>query len=604
MCGIIGFVSQKKHSLDVLIEGLERLEYRGYDSAGLAYYDDKQINIIKQVGKVQALKEKTELSKQTTLGMAHTRWATHGKPNVINSHPHQCGSITVIHNGIIENYLELKEELINKGYFFKTETDTEVASALLDYLYNRNHSMKKALTLFHKKVRGTYALGIINSNEPNHLYALKKDSPLIIGVDNKTYFLTSDISAILKYTNKYMVLEDGDSAILTYDKVTIINGDGNKIARQCQVSNQEIEDISKSNYQHYMLKEINEEPLIISKLINLYLNNGIDSLVNQMPDFSKYNVINVVACGSAMHAGLIGKTLIETFAHIPVTVELASEYRYKKLFIDKKTLVIFISQSGETADTLAAVKIVKSLGVDTLGIINVANSSIARTVDYVLYTKAGSEIAVATTKAYCAQITMLSLIALNIGVTKKVINNDEFKNIISNYNNLSDALTKALNNYKEYISIAHKIREAQNIFFIGRGIDYAIAMEGALKLKEISYIHSEAYAAGELKHGTISLIDKDVPVIAIVTDSNIVDKTMSNIKEVKARDAKVIVITTTPSNYEGDNDEIVVRVPQIHSLLQPIVTVIPLQLIAYEVAKLRGCDIDKPRNLAKSVTVE
>ena len=603
MCGIIGYVGKKNNALDVIIEGLLRLEYRGYDSAGIAYVKDGLLNIEKEKGKIANLKEKLDFNDKSNLGIGHTRWATHGEPNYVNSHPHKVGKISIVHNGIIENYSELKEELIEKGYEFKSSTDTEVACALLDYIYSETNSIEQTIAIFKEKARGAYALGIIVDDDYNHLYAVKKDSPLIIACGDNENYIASDVPAILKYTNKYIVLNDGEFAKISADKILVY--DENADLRKVEVKEFKGDSnaVEKNGYDHFMLKEIYEQPEVIKATTLPYIEKGIESLIDNMPDFSKYKKIDIVACGSAYHAGLVGKTLIEEFANIPVTVDIASEYRYKKLFLDEETLVIVVSQSGETADTLAALKIAKEHGSDTLGIINVVESSIARAAHQVLYTKAGAEIAVATTKAYSSQIALLSLIALNIA-NNKTMKQEEVFEVLKGIRALPTQMQSVLNEREHYKEIAEKIYNHDSIFFIGRDIDYALSMEGSLKLKEISYINSQAYAAGELKHGTISLIEEGTPVIALVTEEKIAEKTISNIKEVKARGAKVILVASENINISGDFYDELILVPDANKLIKPMLTVIPLQMLSYEIAKLRGCDIDKPKNLAKSVTVE
>ena len=597
MCGIVGYIG-KKNAIEILINGLEKLEYRGYDSAGIAFLTD-DIKILKNKGKIKNLKNKVNFDEKSTLGIGHTRWATHGEANEINAHPHQVGKITLVHNGIIENYEEIKKELINKGYTFKTETDSEVGCALLDFLYQKNQNMIKSIEEFKTIVKGSYALGIICSDDKDTLYTVKNASPLIIGVGDNENFIASDVPAILKYTNKYITLDDLEFAKITKDKIECYDKKNKVITKDIKIFSGDAMDIEKNGYEHFMLKEIHEEPSVIKKTFDKYIDNN--KIGDKIPDLSKYEKITIVACGSAYHAGLIGKNLIENYANIPVDVEIASEYRYKKHFFNEKELVIVVSQSGETADTLASLKLAKENKIDTLGIINVKESSIARESDIVLYTEAGNEIAVATTKAYSAQVAIFSLISLTIANKNNLLNKDEIIEILKEIKLLPNKIEQLINN-DIYQKIAEEIYKDDDIFFLGRGIDYAIALEGSLKLKEISYIHSEAYAAGELKHGTISLIDKDTPVIAIITDNSIKDKTISNVKEVKARGAKTILISN--ENLDNSCFDKKVIIPSIHPLLQPLLNVIPLQLIAYEVAKLRDCDIDKPKNLAKSVTVE
>ena len=597
MCGIVGYVG-KKNCIPILIDGLKNLEYRGYDSAGIAFLNDNQIKIIKKQGRLMNLEKEIDNKYYSNLGIGHTRWATHGVANEINAHPHNVGDITLIHNGIIENYEELRNELINHGYQIDTENDTKIACAYIDYLYKSNHDMLKTLSMLKEKFKGSYALGIL-VNGSDKLYAIRKDSPLIIGVSNDGNYIASDVFAILNETNKYIVLDNNEVVILD-NKINVYN-DGVLVDKKILTFNHKANEITKNGYSHFMLKEIHEQDNLAKKLIDMYLENK-DTIINKMPCFDKYEKIDIVACGSAYHAGMIGKSLIEEYGDIPVSVNLASEYRYKKLFLNDKTLVIAISQSGETADTLASVNIAKQNHADTLGIVNVVGSSIARVCDNVLYTNAGPEIAVATTKAYSMQVLMLSLIALNIGISKNLIDKVKLDYIINNYRLLPSKINEVIN--KNYSDIAKQIYNKNDIFFIGRNVDYALAMEGSLKLKEISYLHAESYAAGELKHGTISLIEKGTPVIAIVTDDKIYEKTISNIKEVKARGANVILITNDKLDVNGDFYDSKIVVNNLHKLINSLITIIPLQLIAYEVAKMKNLDIDKPRNLAKSVTVE
>ena len=603
MCGIIGYVGKNNNAIEVIIEGLLRLEYRGYDSAGIAYVKDGLLEIEKEKGKICNLKEKLDFNNKSNLGIGHTRWATHGEPNYVNSHPHKVGKISIVHNGIIENYAELKEDLIEKGYDFKSSTDTEVAAALLDSIYKETNSIEQTIAIFKERARGAYALGIIVDDDYDHLYAVKKDSPLIIACGEEENYIASDVPAILKYTNKYIVLNDGEFAKISADKILVYDEKAELRKPEIREFQGNSNDVEKNGYDHYMLKEIYEQPEVIKATTNPYIENGLDSLMNNMPDFSKYKKVDIVACGSAYHAGLVGKNLIEEFSNVPVNVEIASEYRYKKLFLDEETLVIVVSQSDETADTLAALKIAKEHGSDTLGIINVVESSIARAAHQVLYTKAGAEIAVATTKAYSSQISLLSLIALNIA-NNKTANKEEILKVLKDIKALPTLMQSVLNEKDHYKEIAKQIYNHDSIFFIGRGVDYALSMEGSLKLKEISYINSQSYAAGELKHGTISLIEEGTPVIAIVTEEGLAEKTISNIKEVKSRGAKVILVASDNINISGDFYDELILVPTTSKLLQSNLTVIPLQMLSYEIAKLRGCDIDKPKNLAKSVTVE
>ena len=612
MCGIVGYVGKNKKAQEVLLNGLKSLEYRGYDSAGIAYVKGNDLVITKEKGKIVNLEKLVEVN-ESNLGIGHTRWATHGIANRTNSHPHKQGKITIVHNGIIENYAELKSQLLKDGVSFKSETDTEVASALLNKLYNETNDMNKTIIEFEKIAKGSYALGIIVDGDYENLYAIKKGSPLIIGLGENENYIASDVPAIIKYTNKYTVLDDGDFVKLNANEIKYFSAVGKEKKLETKTFDKELGNNEKGIYEHFMLKEIYEQPDVFVRTVNPYMENDFDSLTKNMPDFSNYNKIVIVACGSAMHAGLVGKNLIEKYAEIPVEVEIASEFRYKeKLFIDKNSLVIAISQSGETADTREAIKIAKSYGAETIGIINRVDSSIARNVDEVLYTKAGIENAVATTKAYSAQIALLSLIALNIANNKNNINPEEKIEILKAIKELPTNISTLLkDNYREqYKNIAEQLYDKNDIFFIGRGIDEALCMEGSLKLKEISYIHSEAYAAGELKHGTISLIEEGTPVMGIITDEKIAEKTLSNIEETGSRGSvNYIVVTEDLDNkYQGNNKKYdsysKVIIPKTHKLLQPMLTVIPLQLIAYETAKFKGCDIDKPKNLAKSVTVE
>ena len=598
MCGIVGYNGKEKNSKNILIEGLKKLEYRGYDSAGIALKENNDIIITKSKGLIKNLEEKLD-DKTTTLGIGHTRWATHGTPTETNSHPHQVGDITIVHNGIIENYKELKEELINIGYNFKSETDTEVACALIDYYYKQESDIKKALSKFIDKVKGAYALGILVKNE-NNLYSIRKDCPLVIGKGNIGNLIASDILAISNHVEKILYQEENTIAEIGKDNIKLYNKDLKEIKPIFKDIPKGEYTSDKCGYEHYMLKEIHEQPKVFKNTTDKYVQNETESLKKEMPNFKKYNKIHIVACGSAYHTGLVGKNLIEEYANIPVEVEIASEYRYKKNFYDENTLLILVSQSGETADTLAALRLAKNDNIDTLAIVNVKNSTIAREAKYVLTTEAGPEIAVATTKAYSAQVATFGLIALNISLEKNIIKKEELKQILKEIKELPIQIENTINNcnYKE---IANAIYERDDIFFIGRGIDYALCMEGSLKLKEISYIHSQAYAAGELKHGTISLVENNTPVIGIITEQNLKEKTISNIEEVKSRGAKTIVITNddTIKNYDY-----ITYLPKVHKMLQPLLTVLPLQLISYEVARLRNCDIDKPKNLAKSVTVE
>lgn len=581
MCGIIGYVGKKRCSIDVIIDGLKHLEYRGYDSAGIAYVKDNNVVIEREVGRISNLE--SVLKKDTShIGIGHTRWATHGKPTKENAHPHKVGNITLVHNGIIDNFMELKSTLMSEGYTFKSDTDTEVAAAYIDSLYKENNDMIKSLSICVNKFLGSYAFGIINELETDVLYALRKDSPLIIGVGENENFIASDVPSILKYTNKYIDIENDEIVKITKDEVTVYDKNCNIINKEISVFEGDANLVEKNGYETYMLKEIHEEAEVIKKTSEA----SIDF------DITKYDEIDIVACGSAYHAGLVGKYMIEKLCNIKVNVCIASEYQYDKHFYKGKTLVIAISQSGETADTKKCVNIANDMGVDTLGIVNVKGSSIARICKHVIYTLAGPEIAVATTKAYLAQITTLILLAVKN--SKEKINTEDLQKLPYYIETLIN---------KDYTSLANMLYTKDDIYFIGRGIDYALCMEGSLKLKEISYIHSEAYPAGELKHGTISLISEGTPVIVVATSDELYLKTISNAKEVKARGAYVILVTDKEVINEGVYDELI-SIPKVTEELRPILTIIPLQLISYEVAKLKGNDIDKPKNLAKSVTVE
>jgi glucosamine--fructose-6-phosphate aminotransferase (isomerizing) len=598
MCGIIGYIG-KSNAIPKLINGLKALEYRGYDSAGIAYVKDEKIKILKHKGKITNLEKILIKNDEANLGIGHTRWATHGIANSTNSHPHRQGSITLVHNGIIENYQYLKAELIKEGYKFSSDTDSEVAAAYLDYLYQKKKDILKTLTEASSLFKGSYALGIIVDNDYTNLYAIRKDSPLIIGIGEEENFIASDVPAILDYTNKYVLLDNLEIAIISKNNITIYK-DLKEVKKEVKTYDFDKNIRDKNGYDHFMLKEINEQGIIIKSLAKLY--NSKEKILNNLPNIAKYNKVYIVACGSAYHAGMVGKYLIEEYGNIEVNVDIASEFRYKKLFLDNKTLVIAISQSGETADTLASIRIAKEYGSYTLGIVNSEGSSIAREVDDVIYTKAGIEVAVATTKGYTSQIFILALLALSLAFRKKYLTDEQEKMIFNNLNVLPTIIDKLITT--DYSDITAIIKDHNNIFFLGRNSDYVSILEGSLKLKEISYIHSEAYAAGELKHGTISLIEEGTPIISLITNDYIADKTISNIKETKARGSYSIVIATNNLEISKDCFDKLITIDKINNLFQPIINIIPLQLIAYNVAKARGCDIDKPRNLAKSVTVE
>ncbi len=599
MCGIIGYNGTKK-CVSRLIGALEALEYRGYDSAGIAYIENGNVKISKEVGKIKNLKEIVDMNTNSTIGIGHTRWATHGGVTKENAHPHKIGKITLVHNGIIENYVDIKKAIENKGYKYNSETDTEIAAALLNSLYEENNDMVKTLHEASKIIRGSYAF-VVLVDGLDEIYATRCASPMIVALSDDGNYVASDVPAILAFTNKYMLLDEYDIVKLEKNKITIYDKDLNEVKKEIKVFEGTMDAATKAGYEHFMLKEINEQDKVFKDTVNYYFDGTINSLEKNFGFIKNYKKIDIVACGSAYHTGVVGKYLIESYANIPVNVEVASEYRYKKCFYDKDTLVILVSQSGETADTLAALRKAKEDGITTMAIVNVLGSSIAREADYTIYIKAGFEIAVATTKAYLAQLAIFSLISLYLGVTNKVISNKEYEEITNEINNMPLYIKETIKD-ETYLPVAKKIFSKKEIFFIGRGIDYALCLEASLKLKEISYINSVAYQAGELKHGTISLIEKNTPVIAISTDESLNEKTISNIKEVKARGAYVILVTNTKPQEKFYDELIIIK--KIHPIMESILTIIPLQLLAYEIAKNNGCDIDKPRNLAKSVTVE
>ena len=591
MCGIIGYIG-KKNPIEFLIDGLKKLEYRGYDSSGIAIKDENSVQLIKSTGRIKNLENKINNTKvlDGNIGIAHTRWATHGMPTVANAHPHKVSKVTLVHNGIIENAEELKAKLMEEGQIFKSDTDTEVACAVINKYYTGNPI--SAITKATNILRGSYAFGIIFDDQ-DKLYAVRKDSPLIVGIGNYENYIASDIAAIINYTNKYMLLNDNEVIELSNDNVKIYK-DNKEIKKEVSTANISAEEADKGDYKHFMLKEIMEEPLVLARTLNKYIND-----MSKIYDISGYKEIHIVACGSAMYAGLIGKNLIEEKANIKCFVECASEYRYEKVIYDRKTLVILVSQSGETADTIAAMRKAKENDIDTLAIVNVKTSTIAREADNVIFIEAGPEIAVATTKAYLLQVAILSLIALRAAYKKGL--EQKYTEILTEAKELPAKLQKVLNDYDKFLKIAQDIYKNHDVFYIGRGVDYAMCLEGSLKLKEVSYTHSDAYQAGELKHGTISLIEKDTPVFAIISDDKIKNKTESNVIEVASRGAKVFTITND-INIKDHYFKYVV--PKIDYYFQPILIVPLLQLVGYYVGDLKRLDIDKPRNLAKSVTVE
>ncbi len=584
MCGIIGYIG-KNDATKKIINTLERLEYRGYDSAGIAYYDGN-ITIEKAVGKINNLKVKIR-DNEANMGIGHTRWATHGGVTENNAHPFCQGKFTIVHNGIIENYGIIKNDLIKKGYAFNSETDSEVIAALLDDIYKDNGNTLDTIFRVSNILEGSYAVLIINSDELDKIYCIRKDSPLIIGIGDDENFIVSDMSAVKNYTDRYYLLDNYDIGVVTKDDVKIYNN--NKLVNKSVYTfDYKTDEYDKQGFSHYMLKEINEEE-------QLFRTNMLDNL-DSIPSIKEYDKIYIVGCGSAYYAGLVGAYFIEKYADKEVITCLASEFRYKKLFLKENDLVIFISQSGETADTLASLRIARDLGAKTLAIVNALGSSIAREAHETIYTNCGIEVAVATTKVYAMQVYILGLLAIKNS-------NEDYQKLLPYYKNLSKQIHDIIKG-EQYLEVANQIYDKDNIFFLGRNIDYAISLEGSLKLKEISYIHSEAYPAGELKHGTISLISNNTIVISIITDDNIKNKTISNIKEVVARGAYSIIIARDDLEIDKDTYDILIKIPKSIPLLDPILTVVMLQLISYHVAKLRKTDIDKPRNLAKSVTVE
>ena len=608
MCGIVGYVG-KQQCADILVNALKKLEYRGYDSAGIAVHSEGKIKTVKAKGKIaEGLEAKltNEGKPVGTCGIAHTRWATHGEPSDINSHPIGNGKITIVHNGIIENYREIKEFLISKGYVFESETDTETVAKLLDYYYEGNP--KDAIISALNDIEGAYALGIIFKDFPEKIFAVRKESPLIVGKGNGENFIASDMTAILEHTKEYYLLEYGEIAELDGENIVFCDMHKTEITKELSIADWDLDAAEKGGYEHFMLKEIHEQPEVIKTTINPRIKDG-------MPDLSecgitpeklkKYNKIFVVACGTAMHAGLVGKYVIEKIARVPVDVDIASEFRYRDPIVSEGDLVIIISQSGETADSLAAMRLAKKLGAETLAIVNVKGSSIAREADMLIYTHAGPEIAVASTKAYMVQIAVMYLLAFEIAFAMGKIDEAECRRLTSLLRETPDIIEKILEDTEDAQYIASQLITADSLLYIGRGLDYALSMEGSLKLKEISYIHSESYAAGELKHGTISLITDNMPVIAVATQTDLFDKTISNIKEVKTRGAKVIMVCREGYNPDKDIADFKFGLPDdVENLIMPMAAVVPLQLIAYYTSVLRGNDVDKPRNLAKSVTVE
>ena len=595
MCGIVGYIG-KGQAAPIILDGLAKLEYRGYDSAGIAVYDGEQIQIKKSVGRLKILVELTHNGEMLpgNLGIGHTRWATHGAPTDVNSHPHYNAkeTIAVVHNGIIENYIKLRNKMESKGYKFVSDTDTEVLAHLLDYYYKGNPL--EAITKVMHRVEGSYALGVVFAEHPDRIFAVRKASPLIV-------------PAILKYTRTVYFMENQEVACLQKNKLTFYSADEEVLHKEPVTIEWDAQAAEKGGYEHYMLKEMYEQPKVLEETLRKCISHGdirIDELKMSESDFRSINKIYIVACGSSYHAGVTGKYVIENIARVSVEVDLASEFRYRNPIIDDKSLVIVISQSGETADSLAAMADMRAKGIKVMGIVNVVGSSIARDADYIMYTWAGPEIAVATTKAYSAQLMALYLFAMKLGKAKGTIDSEVFSGMLEDLKLLPQQVEFLLSNRSKIQKFANRYIGAKSIFFIGRGIDYAISLEGSLKLKEISYIHSEAYAAGELKHGTISLIEEGTLVACVATQEHLYKKTISNMVEVKARGAFVMAVTNE-GNYDMEKEaDYVIYIPKTNPYFSNTLAIIPLQLFGYYVAVGKGCDVDKPRNLAKSVTVE
>ena len=606
MCGIVGYVG-KRSAQDVLLDGLEKLEYRGYDSAGVALALDGGICVVKSKGRLTALREKLAAQQlaQSFCGIGHTRWATHGEPSDVNSHPHSTPRVSIVHNGIIENYGLLKERLAAKGYTFQSETDTEVLVKLIDSCYTGDplRALQQALA----KVRGSYALAVLFFDYPDTIFAVKRESPLIVGWGEDENFIASDIPALLKYTRKYSVLEEGDMAVCTADGIRFYNEFGEPVERRQLTADWDMEAAEKGGYPHFMLKEINEQPAAITATVSPRVEDGMPELrIPALTDEVLRGIgrVHLVGCGTAMHAGMVGKSAIEALARVPAEVDIASEFRYRDPILEKNDLVIIISQSGETSDTLAALKLAKSRGVPVLAIVNVVGSSIARAADYVMYTYAGPEIAVASTKAYMVQMCVLYLFALRLAYARGMQTDAEIRRLTAELLRAGEVIKPRLADCEQIKYLASRFVNTQSCFFIGRGFDYSLSLEGSLKLKEISYVHSDAYAAGELKHGTIALIEENRLVIAVACYEPLFDKTMSNVKEVKARGARVLGVALEGNRAIYSEADDVILVPRMDDLFVVPAEIVPLQLFAYYVAKEKGCDVDKPRNLAKSVTVE
>lgn len=608
MCGIVGYIGESQ-AAPILLDGLSKLEYRGYDSAGMAVYDGENIKVQKAIGRLKVLSELTHdgATMPGMSGIGHTRWATHGAPSDINAHPHynQAETIAVVHNGIIENYLKLKKRLEGKGYQFVSETDTEVVAHLLDYYYKGDPL--EAITKVMHRVEGSYALGIIFKEHPDKVYAVRKDSPLIVGHGKDGNLIASDVPAVLKYTRNVYFIQNEEIAVLTKETIDFYNVDGEEIAKESTTIDWDINAAEKGGYEHFMLKEMYEQPKTVRDTLNPRIKDGaivIEELGMSDEEIRAISKIHIVACGSAYHTGVTAKYVFEGMARIPVEVDLASEFRYRDPILAQDELVIIISQSGETADSLAALREAKQRGVKTLGIVNVVGSSIAREADKVMYTWAGPEIAVATTKAYSAQLIAEYLLAIKFAQIRGSITEEEVTGLLKDLQKLPEQIEMLLSNKERIQRFANRYVSAKDVFFVGRGIDYAISMEGSLKLKEISYIHSEAYAAGELKHGTISLIEEGTLVAAVVTQEDLYKKTISNMVELTSRGAFVLAVTNTGHTEIEKAADYVIYIPQTNKYFTNSLAIIPLQLFSYYVSVGKGCDVDKPRNLAKSVTVE
>lgn len=609
MCGIVGYVGPKDCS-EVLVSALTKLEYRGYDSAGIAVFSGDEIKTVKTKGKLKDLEDKlTVVGKpEGHIGIGHTRWATHGEPSDVNSHPHSGARVTIVHNGIIENYIELKEFLVSKGREFLSDTDTEVVAQLLDYKYNGNPI--ETIDNVMADLKGSFALGIMFKDFPDRVFAVRRESPLIVGVADGECFIASDVPAILQYTRDYYLLDHDEIATLSTDGVSFVDERLEPIEKELKTADWDMEAAEKGGYPHFMIKEINEQPTAIRTTIIPRIKDGLPCLEEcgiTLDKIRTFKNITIVACGTAMHAGMVGKYVIEDLARVPVTVDIASEYRYRNPIVGEGDLVIIISQSGETADSLAAMRLAKQKGATTLAIVNAKGSSIAREADMLIYTLAGPEIAVASTKAYITQLSVMYLFAFELALAKDTVSEAECRRLVSALMKMPEAVQHVIDNCEDKCKyISTKLIGADSLLYIGRGLDYALSMEGSLKLKEVSYIHSESYAAGELKHGTISLIDENMPVISIATQTDVIPKTISNIVEVKSRGANIILVCTDSCARELKEGvaDYVIEIPHSEELLMPITAVVPLQLLAYYASIDRGNDPDKPRNLAKSVTVE